>query len=251
MTVANNHLEGNSGAAVFFEISDDLLLINNRIFASGSGQPVKLAGSSGLKVVNNTIVGGKDPIGIYTDSRSKPGCADPSQPLCAGSYSSERDSKRPIPDTLDWMPRLDYMINNIVASPHSSGLCGGTAALCILSHNADAYQPLEEIIHQADPTRGIPQTFMDTNLYLNGSTTIIRTVEGNHSSASSWSSAAAGSPIYIGGIDANSASGATCVNSDGSLTGSVSHSSATPVPNDAKMNLYVPAGTRHYGALRK
>ena len=95
--VVGNTITGNAGSAVFFEISDDLLMVNNYVRSTGGARALKIAGSSGVKLLNNTIVGGADPIGVYVDSRSKPGCADPSQPLCAGSYSSDRDTVRPTP----------------------------------------------------------------------------------------------------------------------------------------------------------
>ncbi|TAH37484.1 hypothetical protein EYC59_00005, partial [Candidatus Saccharibacteria bacterium] len=123
--VAGNTITGNLGSSVFFEISDDLTLANNYIVSPANGdRAVKLAGSSGLKLINNTIIGGSDPVGIYTDSRSKPGCADPSQPLCANSYGSDRDTVHPRMATMDWVPRLDMMINNIIAYPTSAGYCG-------------------------------------------------------------------------------------------------------------------------------
>ena len=171
--IANNTIVGNRGAGVFFEISDNLLLINNYI-RSDSGQPVKLAGSSGLKIVNNTIVGGKDPVGLYTDSRSKPGCSDPSQPLCEGSYRSERDNYHPRLPTMDWMPRLDLMLNNIVAHPAIDGFCGNKTPFCITETNADATVPLNQILHKADAARGIPRTRrIDGNVYVNGSGSLI------------------------------------------------------------------------------
>lgn len=111
--VANSTITGNSSTSVFFEISDDLLMINNYI--SGGNENVKLAGSSGLKIINNTIVGGKNPIGVYVDSRSQPGCVVSKDKCKPGTYtySSDRDSIRPRPATMDWMPRIDYMVNNM------------------------------------------------------------------------------------------------------------------------------------------
>jgi trimeric autotransporter adhesin len=111
--IANNTIVDNDGTGVFYEISDDLLLINNYIKSSKtSAQPVKLAGSSGLKLINNTMIGGRDPIGVYTDDRSMPGCANPANPPC-GEWGGLRDSYHPYLATMDWIPRIDLMINNI------------------------------------------------------------------------------------------------------------------------------------------
>jgi hypothetical protein len=247
--VVGNRLTGNTGSAIFFEISDDLLMINNYVRAvPGAPSAVKLAGSSGLKLVNNTVVGGADPIGIYTDSRSKPGCAAPGEPLCTGSYSSDRDMARPLPTTLDWMPRLDLMLNNIVAHP-AAGYCGTAVALCITSTNAGAYQPVEKIVHHADPARGIPQTIMDGNVYADDAGSIIGTELGGYTSAAAWCSAAATAPISLAGIDAQSKSGTAYVDADGAATSALDHDEAIPIPVDAEINAYLAAGTRHYGVL--
>ena len=93
--VAGNRITGNSGSSVFFEISDGLVLANNYINSSTGERAVKLAGASGLVLVNNTIVGAGVTLGVYVDSRSKPGCADPSQPVCPGSMATDRDKVRP------------------------------------------------------------------------------------------------------------------------------------------------------------
>jgi hypothetical protein len=251
VTVANNRIVDNLGSGVFFEISDDLLLVNNYIKATGGARPTKLAGSSGLKIINNTIVGGADPFGVFTDSRSIPGCADPSQPLCSGSYSSDRDTIRPRPATLDWMPRIDAMYNNIIAYPNASGYCGAVTATCITVANSTASAPIQTIIHKEDAVRGIPQTFINYNVYANGTSRLISTPTG-YTSLSTFTTAMAGSPVLISGIDANSKSGNSWVNADGSPTAALSavHSEAMAIPNDAKINQYVSAGTRHYGVLQ-
>jgi hypothetical protein len=249
--VVGNTVTGNAGSAVFFEISDDLLMINNYVRSTGGARALKIAGSSGVKLLNNTIVGGADPIGVYTDVRSKPGCADPSQPLCANSYSSDRDAVRPRPATLDWMPRIDLMLNNIIANPTSAGYCGTTAALCITATNGDATAPIQTVIHQADPTRGIPQTRIDGNVYTNANNTAIGTPIGKYATHTAFGTAMATNPVTIPGIDTNSKTGTTWTNPDGTPTTSLAakHSEAVPIPTDPNLNQYIPAGTTHYGNL--
>ncbi len=248
--VAGNQLHHNFGAGVFFEISDDLLMINNYVLKLGNATPaVKLAGSSGLKLVNNTIVGGADAIGIYTDGRSILGCSTPGQPPCGPFSSSDRDEARPIPVTLDWMPRLDLMLNNVVGYPTLAGLCGSTTALCLLSNNASATQPIEEIVHLEDSARGIPQTKIDGNLYVGDSGLRIVTENGSYASHTTWSSAAAQAPISIAGIDANSLSDNAFVDADGVVASVGTHQLAPSIPVDAELNAYVAAGTRHFGVL--
>jgi hypothetical protein len=247
--VVGNTMSGNTGSAVFFEISDDLLLANNFITAPGE-KAVRLHGSSGLKLVNNTIVGGAEPVGIYTDVRSIPGCADPSKPLCADSYSSDRDTLRPRPATLDWMPRLDLMINNVIVYPSGSGWCG-TTTFCITLKSGTASTTLDAVIHKADPTRGIPQTVINGNVYANGTGSVIHAADRTYTSASAFAAVVAATPISISGAEANSKTGNSWVNRDGTPTAALAaaHSEAAPVPTHADVNQYIPAGTRHYGHL--
>jgi hypothetical protein len=248
--VANNRIVDNLGSGVFFEISDDLLLINNYIKATGGARATRLAGSSGLKIINNTIIGGVDSLGVFADTRSLPGCADLTQPLCAGSYNSNRDSIRIRPSTLDWMPRIDTMYNNIVAYTTGAGWCGNIT-FCVSSYSSPVYAPLESIIHKADASRGIPQTFIDHNIYANGANKLI-SAGASYSSLATFTTAMAGSPVLISGIDANSKAGNSWVNPDGSPTSTLSaiHNQAVPIPIETNINQYISAGTRHYGVLQ-
>jgi hypothetical protein len=252
--VANNTLTDNKGSSVFFEISDNLLLINNYI-RSTSGQPVKLAGSSGLKLVNNTIVGGPDAVGVYTDNRSKPGCANPSQPLCANSYGSDRDNVRTLPSTMDWMPRVDLMLNNIIAYPAANGFCGVRTALCATQTNGDATVTLQSIFHQADASRGIPQTRLDGNVYTNVAGIIFayNTPQGRHSTTEALSGALATAPVNLAGQEARGLAGDSYVTADGTPTPVLAalHNQAADIPNDPAINAYLRAGTRHYGVTNR
>jgi hypothetical protein len=251
VTVANTRITDNAGSGLFFEISDDLLLVNSYIRAAGGARAVKLAGSSGLKLVNNTIIGGADPVGIYVDSRSMPGCADPAQALCAGSYGSDRDTVRSRPATLDWIPRLDLMINNVIAYPTAGGYCGTTTAMCITKTNAGASVPISTVIHQADPARGLPQTRLDGNVYINGTANIFNTEIGNYATVTALANAFAGTPVNIAGQETAGRYGTSWAGADGKPTPALAalHSQAVAMPSDAVMNQYIPAGTRHYGVL--
>jgi hypothetical protein len=253
--VANNTLIDNSGASVFFEISDNLLMVNNYIKSVGDAQPVKTAGSSGLKLINNTLVGGKDPFSAYTDSRSMPGCSDPAKPLCSG-YSSDRDTVRPHVATLDWIPRIDMMFDNIIAYPTNAGLCGVVTAVCVTQSNASAVVSLDTTIHHADTARGIPQTQINGDVYVGNSTGVIFSVKnplGRYTTTGAFATAMAGTPVLINGFETVGHQGATYVNADGSPTDALAsiHSSAYAVPTNTTINKYVPAGTKHYGVTWK
>lgn len=247
--VANTRIVDNDGTGLFFEISDDLLLINSYIRASGSARAVKLAGSSGLKLVNNTIIGGADPVGVYVDNRSRPGCADPAQALCNNSYGSDRDTVRNHPATMDWIPRIDIFLNNIIASPSAVGYCGSTTALCITKTNESAVVPLSTIIHKADAARGIPQTLMDGNVYANGSGKIISTELGNYTALAPFSSTMSSAPVGIANLESLGRAGNTWITSDGHPTPALQaiHGQAAAIPTNTDINQYISAGTRHYG----
>ncbi len=251
--VAGNVLTENHGTAVFFEISDKLTMVNNYIRTLNGDRSVKLAGSSQLRLVNNTIFGGTDPVGIYVDSRSKPGCANPGAALCAGSYGSDRDSKRAYISTMTWMPRLDMMVNNVISDPTGNGYCGTKTTLCITQTNGGANVPINAIIHQADATG--PRTIINGNVYANGSGTIIHASSyGNFSTVGAFSAAMAGGPVGIGGFEAAGRSGSSYVGiHDGNPSNALIaiYNQAAPVPTDPIVNRYIPAGTKHYGSLFK
>jgi hypothetical protein len=251
--VANNRIMNNGGSALFYEISDHLTLVNNYIVATGTAQALRLAGSSGLRLVNNTVIGGGAPFGVYVDNRSKPGCADPAQPLCENSYSSDRDTVRPHLATMDWIPRIDLVINNIFAYPTNSNYCGTNYVMCITDQNSTAIVPIEQVIHKADPTRGIPQTYMDGNVYANGTNRIIDTAIGSYLNHTAFATAMAAAPVSIAGFEAAGKTGNSFVNTDGSPTSTLSaaHSQAVAVPTDTQINQYIPAGTKHYGVTYK
>ena len=249
--VAGNTIINNSGTSVFFEISDDLLLINNYI--KGGGENVKLAGSSGLKLVNNTIVGGQNPVGIYIDARSTPGCVVSKANCVVGvpTYDSDRDTLRTRPATLDWMPRIDYMINNIIAYPSSALYCAKTA-MCISITRNEGSTTIQAVIHQANlPYSGMPKTYIDGNIYANGTGAIINTSNAAYYNVQSFGTAMAAAPVSIAGIETNGKSGNSFVNVDGTPTASLItvHSQAVPIPLDGTINQYIPAGTKHYGVL--
>ncbi len=249
IVVANTRITDNTGSGMFFEISDGLTFVNNYVKAT-SGQPIKIAGSSGVKLVNNTIVGGKDPIGVYTDSRSKPGCADPSQPLCSGSPGSDRDTIRTRPTTLDWMPRIDMMINNVIAYPTATQFCGSVTPVCVTTTNSSASTSVQAVFHPANtPHQGLPKSVVDGNVYANGTGRLFVAGGVNYTSLASLTAAMAASPISLSGFEANGLAGNNFVNSNGSPTAELTgkHGSAVAVPTDATVNAYISAGTRRYG----
>lgn len=252
--VAGNDIENNAGSGLFYEISDFGYIINNYIKSTGGARALKTAASSNLYIVNNTLIGGADPLGVYTDSRSIAGCSTYTNPTQCSYDGANQDTYHTHPVTMTWFPSVNIMVNNIVAYPTASGYCGTTTGLCVTVKNANATVPLSTIIHKADPTNNIPQTLIDGNVYANGSGNIVNLASlGNYTTASAFSAAAAGAPININGFETRGLFGNSYVNSDGSPTATLSakNSSSYPVPTDAIINKYAPAGTTHYGVLWK
>ncbi len=250
--VANNIFTGNTGTSFFYEISDKLTFVNNYIVSPSNGERAfKAAGSSGLRLINNTIIGGDDPVGIYVDGRSIAGCANPANAVCSGSYSSDRDSLRPYLSTIDWIPRIDMMYDNIIAYPKAIGYCGGIVALCINKTTSGVTIPINTIIHQADSLR--PKTAINGNVYANGTGSIIGADGARYTTPSAFASVMAGSPVNISGFETAGLYGDSYVNTDGSPTAALAalHSQAAPVPTDSIINQYIPAGTKHYGVTYK
>lgn len=273
VTIASSKIIDNAGAGVFFEISDQLLMVNNYVraplnAATSASPAVKLAGSSGLRLINNTIVGGSHALGILTDSRSRPGCADPRTASCIAE-TSDRDYTADRPASIDWMPRLDVLLNNVIAFPTRAGYCDAPAALCITTKaklvkdtgNPWTVVPIESILHPANPSRGIPATVIAGNIYQVGTeapipTPIITKIQdtpAKHSSLPAWQAYAQSAPIrrgldvmggslFVTGDDPNLAPAKwVCDGNSTKLQG------GAPVPVDPLVNTYLAAGTTRYG----
>src|SRR5690606_15623027 len=104
--------------------------------------------------------------------------------------------------TMDWMPRIDLMINNIVAYPTANRFCGYVPMCITTTHSGTgASAPLQTILHKANsPWPGIPQTKMDGNVYAtNNSNGWIIRVQGdsstNYTNLGTFSSAMSASPV--------------------------------------------------------
>ncbi|MFO0920461.1 MAG: right-handed parallel beta-helix repeat-containing protein [Candidatus Saccharimonadales bacterium] len=277
--IASSYILDNEGNGVFWEIADGLLLANNFIRQKSKKAAFADAGSSGVKMINNTIIGGTNPVAIYTDGRSAPKCASSLYPYsaCVGDvWSSNRLSElnpNPPPEllarqdggsatrfgrrpSLDWMPRIDMMINNVMAYPNTTEtyICPKVPLCFMLSHGSGAKAPIETILHKANkPWSGIPETVMNGNVYATNESgkTLIYIREGGvkYTDLGAFRNTMAASPVSINGIEANGLQGAEYVNTNGSPTQKLidRYSNAVPVPSDSGINSYIPAGTRRYG----
>jgi hypothetical protein len=203
--VANSRFVDNSHSGVFYEISHNILIINNYIKTNSANAEylVRLAASSGVKLINNTIVGGaRTSVGIMVDGRTKKYDSDGNG--SADRYCSEHvfrygAANSPAFETvcingmtsdlhtgltgrygatnqtlgLNFQPSIDIMQNNIIVS-NSTQICG---LLCVYGYThwksgsnwVDASVMMDSIFHQArtqtieDPA--VVATLMDGNVY--------------------------------------------------------------------------------------
>jgi hypothetical protein len=270
--VANSDLT-NSPTGLFYEISHGLTMVNTRVISNGAGPAVRLAGSSGIKLVGNTLVGGKGSIEVQTDARSKTYGTD-NRPCsehtarygqggtlsdCNVGYSSDFDKARPgaygspnLTPGLTWMPQIDMLVNNVLANPSSGGTCGQNVVLCILGYldwNGKKVQvPTNTIIG--------PNTLINGNVYQQTDRVAkIQTATGQTGGflADTWTqylgSTGLGSTWYNKTAETNGKSGPGWVTTNGTPTPTLdaAHNQAAPTPTNTLINTYIPAGTRHYG----
>lgn len=272
--IASSTFSGNSASAVFYEISHGLTMVNNVLIGSSTDPTLRLAGASDVKLVNNTLVGGKDTIAVLTDARSR--TYGPTQRLCSehaqryggsptytqdcGFYASELDQARPgaygaanLTPGMDWYSSVSMMLNNIIANPSSSGQCGAPTPVCVLGYTTWGKGALVELSSIFNPGSRI-----DGNVYQGSTAAIFRNAskQPGQFSASDVATlrgpSALGSGYYGLDVERSGRSGSDLVRQDGAPTASLAglHSLAAAVPNDAEVNRYLPIGTRHYGALR-
>jgi hypothetical protein len=301
--VARTKLLAETDAALFFEISHGLTLVDSLVVSTSTTAPgLRLVGSSGLRLVNDSLVGGQDVVLIHTDDRSKTYLQDGAPRTCSehlrrydGSvaaatvladcnvaYTSEFDMARPgayavapavnLTPGMNWMPALDLMVNNVIANPTASGSCGAKTGVCVVAvHSGPAggskilVSP-DTILRSAARVDNPVITRIDGNVYqADGTIFIVRTDTGQSGAVRASSVAALAGASGLGSsfygftgsdgtavVEASGRSAASgLVDADGAPTAALValYDQAVPVPVDATLNAYVPAGTRHYGAL--
>jgi PKD repeat protein len=293
VTVANNRITNSSHTSVFYEISHGLTMVNNYIKAPTTGaeeeghSAVRLAGSSGVRLVNNTIVGAPVGVGVYTDPRSKRydsdgngavdrwcsdhsvryGAGGDSKSACNVPYTSDFDMARPgaygptgsvnLTPALTWTPTIEMFVNNVIANqagPLSSGWtpCGGRTPLCVYTYLGS---PAVDVAGNSIFKGG---AIADGNVYQTSGSRIAAVLTRSGSASDGAMSAAtladlktafAGSHYKLS-VEANGRSGAGWIDAAGSPTSQLTSANgqAAPVPVDAKINTYVPANSRNFGS---
>lgn len=278
IALVGSSFSGNTGPAVFFETSYGLTMVDNVVISPGTGPAVLTSGSDGMKLVNNTLVGGQDTIAILTDPRSgtfgpenRPCSEHPARygkggdlSSCNISYSSDLDLVRPgaygggsanLTPGMNWRPQIELLVNNIIANPRRDGICGGTVAVCItgsMDFNGSHIEvPLNEIVN--------PRAEINGNVYQTTGMTMKVLADGGQQGGFTArnlrqiaSKKGFGSSFYKKSVEDNGKFAKVgLVSAQGVPTPRLTamHAEAAPAPTDEIVNLYVAAGTRHYGAL--
>ncbi len=283
-TLANSDLRDNSDSALFYEISHGLAMVNNIVTRNGSpssSPTVRLAGASGVIVVNNTIVGGQVPFALAGDPRSKSygaskrPCAEHTERYrqggsiasdCPPALSSDLDKARPgafgspnLTPELDWVPSASVIQNNIFANPvpGSGGICPGGYPLCVKAYSGPSSNPELKIPANEILPKGL---IMNGNIYQSdGEVAEVLTSAGQQGGFTAQSvaelrgSTGLGSAFYGLNVEGKGLAGLGFVTPDGQETAKLVglHGNAAPVPNKPSITPYLSAGTVHYGALRQ
>jgi hypothetical protein len=296
VTVARNRLVNNSHSAVFFEISHGLTMVDNFIQAASTDpgaeghSAVRIAGSSGVRLVNNTILGAPVGVGVYADPRSRKydsngdgvpdrycsehtvryGQGGSAGTDCNVPYTSDFDLARPgaysptgatnLTPKLTWIPGIEMLVNNVVANqsgPLSSGWtpCGGRTPVCAYTYVSS---PATEVAAQAVFA---PGALVNGNVYQTSGSRIAAVLTRSGSTASGAFSASSLAGLktafsaapYALAVEANGQAGTGWVTSSGTPTSQLtsSHAQAAPVPTDTIINTYLAPGLRAYGTTQQ
>ena len=133
-----------AGRGVFFEISHGMTMTGNTV-TSSNNDAVRVAGSSGVVIVGNTLTGQGPAVGIYVDERSRKGWSDPRNPItaemkAAGVYASDRRTLAWRDPAITWMPEVRVLERNVLKST------GGKPTVIVGTKNGDAVVPKEAIV---------------------------------------------------------------------------------------------------------
>lgn len=275
--LANTRLMKNRDSGVFYEISHGLTMVNNVVVApnsTNSTPAVRLAGSSGSRLVNNTIVGSQTPLAIAGDARSKTYgsgrlCSEHTQRYrqggsigssCPPGLSSDLDMARPgayssknLTPKLTWKPSITMLVNNVLANPGagSGGICPGGYPVCVKGYAGSAGKPTA-IFKTNTVLQGLqingnvyqaPSAVAQIRVQQGGSGGVVAKTIGQLRST-------LGSGWYGLNAEGNGLAGSGWVSSTGLPTAALAakQGQAAPVPSDGLINTFLPAGQRTYGS---
>jgi hypothetical protein len=159
---------------------------------------------------------------------------------------------------MNWLPEVPMLVNNVIANqggPMPSGWtpCGGYTPVCVYGYVSSP--TIDVALNTVFPKSAV----INGNIYQTTGSQVMW-LQSRGSSAATGTFRAAnlaaikgstgfGSSYFGLAVEANGRSGLGYVNADGTRTALLTSldGQAAPVPVDAKVNKYVPAGSRSYG----
>lgn len=277
--LVSNRFEGNDDHQVFYEFSHALTMIGNLLVGGSTDATLRLSGASDTKLANNTIVGGKDSIWAYVDSRAKSyydtvhkqtrWCAEHrvrygesgnAAADCNVTFVSDFDTARlgaysatNRTPGLNWRVSITTMVNNIVGPAKKAGHCVVAVPVCITGYtefdNKRNEIPMRKILPASAKIDGNVYQTAGQLLQLWGGPdrpgfTRPKTVLALQSSLSD-------SYYQMTKPEWHAQSGTGWTTASGAPKAKVvaKHGYAAPSPNQARLTPWLPSGSRHYGAF--
>lgn len=274
-----NRVERNGGEQVFYEFSHAMAMVGNLLVGRTAHAALRLSGSSDTKLVNNTVVGGKDSIWLYVDPRAKTyydtvhrqtrWCSehrvrygetgDPKRD-CNVVYSGDYDMARNgghagvnLTPGMSWRPQITMMVNNVLGPSYATGHCSALVPVCIsgwTEHSAGITTiPTNQIL----PARAL----LDGNAYQSAGQ-LFQVWPGPDQSGVMRATSVlelqrtlSGSFYGMSRPEWHAQAGLSLTTGSGWPTSALEglHRWAAPSPADARITGDLPTGSRHYGAF--
>ena len=274
-----NRFEANGSHQVFYEFSHALTMVGNLLVGGWTDATLRLSGASDTALVNNTIVGGRDSIWAYVDSRAKKyydtvhkqerWCsehrvryAEPGNAAadCNVTFTTDFDTARlgaysspNMTPGLNWRVSITSMVNNVIGPATAAGHCLVTVPVCITGHtdfeNKLNEIPMNEILPSGATLDGNVYQTPGQLLQLWGGPD--RPGFTQPKDIAAVQSVLSGSYYRMTRPEWHAVAGAGWTNGSGVPTSTLEakHAWAAPSPNNARVTAWLPAGSRHYGAF--
>jgi hypothetical protein len=286
--IVGNLIAGHSLSQLFYEFSHAGTIVGNVILGTPTDPALRLSGASATRLVNNTIVGGSEPIWIYTDNRAKlfrdaatgavRSCAD--HPIrygqadaaaawrdCNITTVSDYDYARPgafaphgqanQTPGMNWRVSIRLMVNNVIGPSTGRNDCGlpvdPPVVWCI-----GGYTDFAGLVNEIPMNEILPaDAVVDGNVY-QGPGNLVSAWGGPNrpgafvaTSVGVLQAALGGSYYRMAAPERHARAGTGWTDAAGVPSAQLSavHGGAAPLPDDARITRHLPAGARHYGAF--
>jgi hypothetical protein len=268
-TIASSKFINIEGASAFWEISHKLLFVNNLVVHPATGINVRVSGGSGVRLINNTIIGGSNPLYVIAEKRGKQVngrwlsehveryggsgynqdsggyVASDLDPGHGGSYAQSNQTSGML-----WCGGADEVTNNVIVHTQGSGMCvyyrpmtGDTSV------NVEANLVVPEIMDGNIYSSNIGQ-LAQVEVYTAGGFSGNVGVKANLTAWRGSTGIGQAYYSYIVGKDFFAREGTGWVDvATGAPSAALiaAQGTAATGPSDAAVVAYVPSGNRHYG----